>query len=127
VVPCIGYRSAPIDDVPYDDHRGRFVNEEGLISERLYCVGWARRGPTGTIGTNKPDGVGIAKKILEEVSAGSRAGRAGLDKIVRERDLQIVTFADWKKIDEAETAAGDGDAPRVKFASIDDMVKIAES
>jgi len=67
VVPCIGYRSAPIDDVPYDDHRGRFINEEGLISERLYCVGWARRGPTGTIGTNKPDGVAIAKKILDEV------------------------------------------------------------
>jgi ferredoxin--NADP+ reductase len=125
VVPCIGYRSAPITDVPYNERRGRFENEDGLIADRLYCVGWARRGPTGTIGTNKPDGVGIAKKILDEVQPANREGRAGLDKIVQERDLKIVTFADWKKIDEAETGAAANGAPRVKFSSVDEMIEIA--
>ncbi|UTW56541.1 FAD-dependent oxidoreductase [Kordiimonas sp. SCSIO 12610] len=127
IVPCIGYKSAPIEDVPYNERRGRFENDEGLIADRLYCVGWARRGPTGTIGTNKPDGVAIAKKILEEVQPSGRGGRVGLDKIVEERDLKIVTFADWKKIDEAETSAATDGAPRVKFASVEDMIEAVDN
>lgn len=126
VVPCIGYRSSPLPDIPYDDRRGVFQNDEGLIAEGLYCVGWCRRGPTGTIGTNKPDGKGIAEKILAEVSAGGKAGRDGLNAIVDERDLQIVTFQDWKKIEAAEIDAAKGDAPRVKFANLDEMVSLVE-
>ncbi len=127
VVPCIGYRSSPLPDIPYDDRRGVYQNDEGLIAEGLYCVGWCRRGPTGTIGTNKPDGKGIAEKILAEVSASGRTGREGLDAIVAERDLQIVTFQDWKKIEAAEIDAAEGDAPRVKFSDLDQMVSIAEN
>jgi len=127
VVPCIGYRSSPIEGVPYDESRGVFVNEEGRIDNQLYCVGWARRGPTGTIGTNKPDGVGIAAKILAEVEPSGKAGREGLERIATERDLHIVTFADWKKIDAAEMAAAEGNAPRAKFSDVDDMVTVAES
>ncbi|MDO9486804.1 MAG: FAD-dependent oxidoreductase, partial [Sphingomonadaceae bacterium] len=55
VVPCIGYRTSPIPGVPYDAALGRFANADGRIAPGLYCVGWARRGPTGTIGTNRPD------------------------------------------------------------------------
>src|SRR5690606_696172 len=50
VVSCIGYRTPPIEGVPYEHGRGRFANDEGRILPGLYCVGWARRGPTGTIG-----------------------------------------------------------------------------
>src|SRR3712207_6895773 len=53
---CIGYKTPPIEGVPYEHGRGRFANHEGVIGDGLYCVGWARRGPTGTIGTNRPDG-----------------------------------------------------------------------
>ncbi|MFN3516776.1 MAG: FAD-dependent oxidoreductase, partial [Novosphingobium sp.] len=52
VVCCIGYRSSPIPDVPFDERAGKFANDEGRILPGLYCVGWARRGPSGTIGTN---------------------------------------------------------------------------
>ena len=127
VVPCIGYRASPIEGVPFDDRRGVFVSDEGRIDSQLYCVGWARRGPTGTIGTNKPDGVGIAAKILSEVSPSGKPGREGLERIVQDRNLQIVTFADWKKIDAAEMAAAEGGAPRAKFADVGEMVTIAES
>lgn len=127
VVPCIGYRSSPLPDIPYDDRRGVYQNDEGLISEGLYCVGWCRRGPTGTIGTNKPDGKTIADKILTEVTAGGKAGRAGLDKIVHERDLHIVTFQDWKKIEAAEIDAAEGGAPRAKFADLEKMVSLVET
>jgi len=124
IVPCIGYRTSPIEDVPYDETKGIFINDDGRIDDQLYCVGWARRGPTGTIGTNKPDGVGIAAKILAETTPFGKQGRDGLDRIAQERYLKIVTFADWKKIDAAEVAAATNGAPRVKFSDVDDMVHV---
>lgn len=127
LVPCIGYKTSPIEDIPYDTSRGIFKSDEGRIDDQLYCVGWARRGPTGTIGTNKPDGVGIAAKILEEVKPSGKAGRAGLDQIIKDRDLHVVTFADWQKIDAAEQAAATNGAPRVKITQVDEMVSIAET
>ncbi|WP_262691095.1 FAD-dependent oxidoreductase [Kordiimonas aestuarii] len=127
VVPCIGYRTSPIRDVPYSERYGHFENEDGLISDGLYCVGWARRGPTGTIGTNKPDGVEVANKILSEVSPSGKEGRDGLDRIVRERDLHIVTFQSWKKIEAMETSSARDGAPRKKLVDVGEMVRIAES
>lgn len=127
VVPCIGYRTSPIPDVPYDDRYGHFENEDGLIEAGLYCVGWAKRGPTGTIGTNKPDGIEVARKILEEVTPAGKPGRDGLEALVQERDLHIVTFQDWKKIEATEEAQAEGGAPRRKFTDVDEMVRIAES
>jgi len=127
VVHCIGYRSSPIENVPYDEKRGVFISDEGRIDDQLYCVGWARRGPTGTIGTNKPDGIEIAVKILAAVMPSGKTGRAGLERIAQDRGLHIVTFADWKKIDAAEVAAAQGGAPRSKFSAVEDMVTIAEN
>src|SRR3546814_706663 len=53
VVSCIGYTTPPVEGVPYEHGRGRFANDEGRILPGLYCVGWARRGPAGTIGDRK--------------------------------------------------------------------------
>ena len=127
VIPCIGYKSSRIEDVPYDENYGHFHNEEGRIADRLYCVGWAKRGPTGTIGTNKPDGIEVAHKILREISPEGRKGREGLDALIQERDLHIVTFENWKKIDAAEVAAAANGAPRRKIVDVDKMVEIAEA
>ena len=125
VVPCIGYRTTPLEGVPYDERRGHFINQDGYIAERLYCVGWAKRGPLGTIGTNKPDGKLVAGKILDAVKPSGRAGRAGLEALVEARGLEIITFRDWKKIEAAEEAAAGGDTPRVKFAEVEDMLHAA--
>jgi NADPH-dependent glutamate synthase beta subunit-like oxidoreductase len=123
VVSCIGYQTPPIDGVPYEHGRGRFANHDGLIAPGLYCVGWARRGPTGTIGTNKPDGARIAEKIIAEVPDGSgKAGRSGLDRLAEERGIDIVTFRDWQHIDAAEIANARASAPREKFVEIDSML-----
>jgi NADPH-dependent glutamate synthase beta subunit-like oxidoreductase len=127
VVPCIGYRTSPVRDVPYSERYGCFENTDGLISDGLYCVGWAKRGPTGTIGTNKPDGAEVADRILSEVEPGGKAGRDGLDRIVAERDLHIVTFQNWKKIEAQEVAAAQNGAPRRKLTDVGEMVRIAES
>lgn len=128
VVSCIGYRTSPIPDVPFDERAGRFANEEGRILPGLYCVGWARRGPSGTIGTNRPDGYGIIEKIGEDIENGAllvsgKAGRAGFDALAAERNLDVVTFRDWKKIEEAEERAAREGAPREKFVDIEAMIR----
>ena len=128
VVACIGYRSSPIPGVPFDDRAGKFANDEGRIVPGLYAVGWARRGPTGTIGTNRPDGYGVVDKIAEDLESGAlgnapRQGRAGFDALAADRKLDVVTFRDWKKIEEAENQAAREGAPREKFVDIESMIR----
>jgi ferredoxin--NADP+ reductase len=109
--------------VPYDAKLGRFANDEGRIMPGLYAVGWARRGPSGTIGTNRPDGFAIAELIGADMAHGTgKAGRSGLDALLTERGTDVVTFRDWQKIEAAEIAAARDGAPREKFTSIDAML-----
>jgi ferredoxin--NADP+ reductase len=126
VVACIGYQTSPIPDVPFDEKAGRFANDEGRIRAGLYCVGWSRRGPTGTIGTNRPDGFSIIEKIAIEVSHDSgKAGPEGFDALAAERHLAVVRFSDWKRIEEAEIANARSGAPREKFVLIQEMIAAA--
>ena len=123
VVSCIGYRTPPIPGVPYDDRAGRFANEEGRVLPGLYAVGWARRGPTGTIGTNRPDGFAIVEKIAADIGeGGGKPGRSGLDALLADRGVDVVTFRDWQKIEAAEIAAARDGSPREKFTSIEAML-----
>ena len=124
VIACIGYQTPPIEGVPYEHGRGRFASDQGRILPGLYCVGWARRGPTGTIGTNKPDGFAIVELIAADIGSGAgKAGRTGLDRLLDQRGVQVVTFSDWKKIEEAEAARARDGAPREKFVTVADMIK----
>lgn len=123
VISCIGYQTPAIDGVPYEHGRGRFANVDGRILPGLYCVGWARRGPSGTIGTNRPDGYNIVDAIAEDLqTGGGKQGRAGLDALMQLRGVEIVQFSDWKKIEEAEIARAREGAPREKFVRIEDMI-----
>jgi NADPH-dependent glutamate synthase beta subunit-like oxidoreductase len=123
VVTCIGYQTPPIEGVPYEHGRGRFANSEGRILPGLYCVGWAKRGPSGTIGTNRPDGYAVVDLIAEDIGPGTgKGGRPALDALLDSRGVDLVTFRDWKRIEEAETARARDGAPREKFVAIEDMI-----
>ena len=123
VVSCIGYRTPPIEGVPYDTALGRFANVEGRVGPGLYAVGWARRGPTGTIGTNRPDGFLIADHIAADIrKASGKAGRTGLDELLAGRAVDVVTFRDWQRIEAAEIAAARAGSPREKFVAVDAML-----
>ncbi|HWU04133.1 MAG TPA: FAD-dependent oxidoreductase [Novosphingobium sp.] len=130
VVACIGYQTSPIPGVPYDESAGRFANVDGRILPGLYCVGWARRGPSGTIGTNRPDGYALIDAIAADLAGtpalspegSGRQGRAGFDALAAERALQVITFRDWQKINAAEVARARPGAPREKFVNTQAMV-----
>jgi NADPH-dependent glutamate synthase beta subunit-like oxidoreductase len=129
VVTCIGYQTPPIEGVPYEHGRGRFANCDGVIEAGdgggLYCVGWARRGPTGTIGTNRPDGFEVADRIAAAFPPGSSGGKGGgpaLDALLASRGAEPVAFGDWQAIEAAETARAREGSPREKFTSIAAML-----
>jgi ferredoxin--NADP+ reductase len=118
VVSCIGYSSPHIEGVPFDPDGGKYRNEQGRIDDGLYCVGWARRGPSGTIGTNRPDGYEVAELVAGEMPPGSDGGKGGgvaLDALLQERGIKATSYDDWRRIETAEVAAARADSPREKF------------
>jgi len=126
IVTSIGYQTPRIEGVPYDERGGKFANDQGKIAAGLYAVGWARRGPTGTIGTNRPDGYEVAEQVAAAMppnSDGGRAGGAGLRALLEERGVKVTSFGDWRTIEAAEIAAARPGSPREKFVRHEDWLK----
>jgi ferredoxin--NADP+ reductase len=124
IVTAIGYSSSPIAEVPFEG--GKFVNQQGRIADRLYAVGWARRGPTGTIGTNRPDGYEVADQVAAAMppgSAGDRPGAEGLKRLLQERGVMPTDYDDWRKIEETEAGRARPGSPREKFVRVDDWLQ----
>ena len=124
IVSAIGYSTVPIDDVPFDG--GKFVNKTGRIQDRLFAVGWARRGPTGTIGTNRPDGYEVADQVFAALPPGSssdRPGAAGLKQLLQGRGIMPTDYDDWRKIEEIENGRARPGSPREKFVRVEDWLK----
>lgn len=128
VITAIGYRASPLPGVPFNADAGRVENVDGRVDSRLFAVGWAKRGPTGVIGSNKPDGEHCAEQILAELgsdaAATARPGRAGLERLLAERQIRYVTFDDWRLLNEQEVTRADAPAPRRKFTSFAEMMAV---
>lgn len=126
VVSCIGYRSVPVQGAPFHEAWGLIPNEDGWVEKGLYVVGWIRRGPSGTIGTNRPDAQQVVAKVLQDEKPAENGGTSGLKALLEERGVEYVTFEDWKKIEQSEEVAAKGLAPRRKFAHIEEMLNVAK-
>jgi ferredoxin--NADP+ reductase len=126
VLPAIGYRSAPIEGAPFNDDAGLIDNDDGRVEPGLYVVGWIKRGPTGVIATNRPDGKEAAALIDADFPDGGKPGRTALEAALGEKGVNWVSFADWQKIDAAEVAAAPDGAPRRKFTTVADMLAVLD-
>ncbi|GGE05878.1 NADP oxidoreductase [Polymorphobacter glacialis] len=127
VVACIGYRTATIEGVPYDTGLGRFAGDpQGRIFPGLYASGWARRGPSGTIGTNRPDGFSVVDAIAADVPQGKGGDAAAtLDALLASRGVKPTGFSHWQAIDAAEVSRARPGAPREKFISVSQMLGLS--
>lgn len=137
VFRSIGYRGLPIQGVPFHERWGVFLNEKGRVlnsesNEPVlgeYTAGWIKRGPSGVIGTNKPDAVETAECMLSDLAEGKTLApahpeREAVAQFVQSRKPTYVSYADWLKLDELEITNGaEQGRPRVKFTRVADMLK----
>jgi len=122
VITAIGYQAAGIDGVPYEN--GKVVNTDGRVKENLYVVGWAKRGPTGVIGTNKSDSAGVVELIINDMKSPKNAG--DISELLTHQ--VVVDQSAWQKSNEAEVAAGEPKGkPRVKSVKRDELLKLGLS
>jgi len=122
VITAIGYQAAGIDGVPYEN--GRVVNTDGRVKENMYVVGWAKRGPSGVIGTNKSDAAVVVELMLADLKSPKNAGDIA-DLLTHQ---VVVDQSAWQKINEAEVAAGEPKGkPRVKSVKWDELLKLGLS
>ena len=136
VLPAIGFSVERIAGVPYDKKAGVIANQDGRVVDPVsqtviaseYVVGWARSGPQGLIGSHKAasahvvehmiaDGAKLAARVLPE--------REAIVSLLRGRGVQIVSFNDWKQLDDVEVARGERrDAPRDKIVDVESMLAV---
>ena len=122
VIIAIGYQAASINGVPYEN--GKVVNTGGRVKENLYVVGWAKRGPSGVIGTNKSDAAAVVELIINDMKSPKNAGDIS-DLLTNQ---VVVDQRAWQKINEAEVAAGElKGKPRVKSIKRDELLKLGLS
>jgi len=120
-VTCIGYDAVACGAANIVN--GVFRNEDGRVNERLYAIGWARRGPSGTIPTNRSEAQLLAQKMAKEVAALDRSGGVALRVLLKERSIAWVDYAAWHRIDAAELAPAGGGRSRKKFATVAEMLE----
>ena len=120
VITAIGYEAASLEGIPYE--KGKVVNTDGRVSENVYVVGWAKRGPSGVIGTNKSDAADVMKLLVEDLGTPKTSGDI-TDVITHNR---VVTQQHWQAINAVEVAAGEPlGKPRRKSVAREDLLKHA--
>ncbi len=120
VITAIGYQAQGIDGVPYEN--GKVVNTDGRIKENLYVVGWAKRGPSGVIGTNKSDAAAVIEILVSDLTAPKNTG--DIAELLTHQI--VVTQEHWQRINEAEIAAGEPlGKPRKKQVVREELLKLS--
>jgi ferredoxin--NADP+ reductase len=119
VITAIGYEAASLEGIPYE--KGKVVNSDGRVRENLYVVGWAKRGPSGVIGTNKSDAADVMKLLVEDL----KSPKSGADVSSIIAHNKVVTQMHWQAINEAEIAAGEPvGKPRRKAVTREELLRL---
>ena len=136
VFRSVGYRGVPLPDVPFNEKWAVILNEKGRVLDPdtqqprigLYTAGWIKRGPTGVIGTNKPDAAETVANMRADLEQGrllspDHPEAEAVDVLVRERQPHAFSYADWRRLNEIEVARGKAAGrPRVKFTRVEEML-----
>jgi ferredoxin/flavodoxin---NADP+ reductase len=123
VITAIGYDSIEYSGISIEN--GRITNIAGHVEHNVYVVGWAKRGPTGVIGTNKSDSNDVVDLIIENLKEPKTSeGITGLLKSGHEVIDQIA----WEKINASEVISGEiAGKPRVKEVDWKQLISLGRS
>jgi len=136
VLRSVGYRGIPLPGVPFDEKSGHIPHVDGRVVAApgqaplpgQYVVGWAKRGPSGLIGTNRADSVLTVASLLADLKAGLLPASADSTleatlRLLADKKVRPLSFADWQKLDVLEKAAGaKAGKIREKFTRVEDML-----
>ena len=119
VITAIGYEAEPIAGIPYE--KGKVLNTDGHVSENLYVVGWAKRGPSGVIGTNKSDAADVMNLLIADLKEPKPA--VDLPSLITTN--KVISQSHWESINAAEIAAGEPHGkPRIKAVSREELLRL---
>lgn len=124
IVSAIGYESEPVKGIPYTN--GKVANVEGRVrGTNIYVVGWAKRGPSGVIGTNKSDAATVIEHLISDLR--DPKNNDGIINLLKERGVVHISQSNWEKLNSAEVAAGTKSGkPRIKFVDRKEMLGFAD-
>jgi ferredoxin--NADP+ reductase len=119
VITAIGYEADPLAGIPYE--KGKVLNSDGRVAENVYVVGWAKRGPSGVIGTNKSDAADVMNLLLADMSEPKPATE--LTSLITTN--KVISQSNWESINAAEIAAGEPHGkPRIKAVSREELLRL---
>ncbi len=123
VITAIGYDSIDYPGVTIES--GRISNIAGHVEHNVYAVGWAKRGPTGVIGTNKSDSSDVVELIIENLKEPKASeGITALLKLGHE----VIDQTAWEKINASEVVSGEiAGKPRVKEVDWNRLISLGRS
>ena len=122
VISAIGYEVLPIPGVEMTN--GKVVNKNGFVADNLYVVGWAKRGPSGVIGSNKSDSSEVIKLLIEKLPVVAKEN-SDISKIFTNH--QVITQSGWQKINKAEVEQGEVvGKPRRKVTAWKDLLSLGQ-
>lgn len=123
VVTAIGYEANPEWNLKLEG--SHFQNLDGFIEDNLYTVGWAKRGPSGVIGTNKSDASNVVEEIVSRLSGSEPKSESLRNNLVE--NLNHIDLEEWRHINEFEIAEGAKvGRPRVKLITTLEMIAVAK-
>ena len=124
IVSAIGYESEPIQGIPYTN--GKVENVEGRVrGTNIYVVGWAKRGPSGVIGTNKSDAATVIEHLISDLREPKI--KSSIINLLKDRGVVHISQGNWEKLNSAEVAAGSSSGkPRIKFVDRKEMLGFAD-
>ena len=136
VFRSVGYRGIAIPGVPFDERSGTVPNSAGRVINGgnpvpgLYVAGWIKRGPSGVIGTNKPDAGETADSLLADAAQGllrePAHPAAAIEALIRSRQPELISWQDWERINRQETEAGRAEGrPRTKLVTVEGLLAAA--
>ncbi|NDJ85335.1 MAG: FAD-dependent oxidoreductase [Chloroflexi bacterium] len=140
VFRSVGYRGVPLPGVPFREDWGIIPNEDGRViimdtKEAVigeYVVGWIKRGPSGVIGTNKPDSQDTVRIMLDDLGNDihlkpTEPSSDAVEKLLGERNVRYVSYEDWQLLDKIEQERGEAiGRPRLKLSRVDEMLDAIE-
>jgi ferredoxin--NADP+ reductase len=119
VITAIGYEAETLTGIPYE--KGKVLNNDGRVSENLYVVGWAKRGPSGVIGTNKSDAADVMNLLVTDMKEPKPT--VELTSLITTN--KVISQSHWESINAAEIAAGEPHGkPRIKAVSREELLRL---